>query len=90
MVLAISGIMFGPIVAIVAAQSRTPAKIASELKASRQIQKATLLLTEDASAALSFATGIEPDYGTFSVRVLRDLARSRDRPLLLAGRIGPA
>ncbi len=66
MVLAISGIMFGPIVAIVAAQSRTPAKIASELKASRQIQKATLLLTEDASAALSFATGIEPDYGTFS------------------------
>ena len=66
MVLAISGIMFGPIVAIVAAQSRTPAKIASELKASRQIQKATLLLTEDASAALSFAAGVEPDYGTFS------------------------
>ena len=64
--LVIAGIILVPLAAIISGQLRIPFKITSELGASRQIQQATLLLTEDASIAESFAAGTQPDYGTFS------------------------
>ncbi len=63
--LAISSVLMVAMVAIVAAMIRVPIKVSSELKASQQVQKATLLITEDASMAQSFTAGAEPDYGTF-------------------------
>ena len=65
-VLAITSLITVPLVAIFRAQLRIPAKIASEVAASRQIQKSTLLLIEDARSAQSFTPGINPEYGTFA------------------------
>ena len=65
-VLAVTGIITVPLVAIFALQLRIPAKVATEINAARQIQKSTVLLIEDAQAATSFVTGSNPVYGIFS------------------------
>lgn len=64
--LAISAVLIVPLFAMFRFQVGIPIKIRSELKSSQQIQKSTLLLTEDSSVARSFTPGVEPDYGTFS------------------------
>ena len=64
--IAITGLITVPLVSIFGVQLRIPAKIATEIAAARQIQKSTLLLTEDAQAATSFVTGSNPVYGVFS------------------------
>ncbi len=66
MVLAITGLMVVPLASIFGGLLRIPQKIASEVNASRQIQKSTLLLLEDAQAAQAFEPGTDPEYGTFS------------------------
>jgi len=65
-VLAITGLIAVPLTQIFRSQLRIPAKIAAEVNASRQIQKSSLILIEDAQAAQSFAPGTDPDYGTFA------------------------
>ena len=64
--LAIGAVIIVPLASILAFELRVPIKTRSELTASQQIQKATLLLTEDASTAQSFTAGVGLDYGTFS------------------------
>jgi len=66
MVLAISGLIVVPLTSIFGQLLRVPAKIAAEVNASRQIQKSTLVLLEDAQAAQAFERGSDPEYGTFS------------------------
>ena len=68
--LAITGLVAVPLTSIISAQLRIPAKISSNVVASRQIQRTTLVLIEDAQAAESFAVGSDPDYGTFSWKEL--------------------
>ena len=64
--LAISGVIMGPLAGIMAIQIRAPVKVVSEITTKRQIQKASLVITEDASAAETFELAEEPpDYGTF-------------------------
>ena len=65
-VLAITGLISVPLTAIFRLQLRIPAKVAAEVSTTRQIQKATLLLIEDARSAQSFTPGINPVYGTFA------------------------
>lgn len=65
-VLAISGIVLTLLAGVVAQEIRLPIKIQSEVQASRQVQKATLLITEDANISQSFTSGTStPEYGTF-------------------------
>ena len=63
--LAISAIILLPLTSIISVQIRVPVKVVSEITTKRQLQKASLVITEDASAAETFETGTEPDYGTF-------------------------
>lgn len=63
--LAVSAIVLVPLTSIMAVQVRTPVKVVSEVTTKRQLQKASLVITEDASAAETFEFGTEPDYGTF-------------------------
>jgi hypothetical protein len=63
--LAITGLVAVPLTMIVSAQLRIPAKISSNVVASRQIQRSTLVLIEDAQASEAFVVGSDPDYGTF-------------------------
>ena len=63
--LAISAIILVPLTSIISLQVRTPVKVVSEITAKRQLQKASLLITDDASAAETFELAAEPDYGTF-------------------------
>lgn len=66
-VLAVSGLIAVPLTQIFGSQLRIPAKVAAEVNASRQIQKSTLILIEDAHSAQAFTPGTEPnDYGSFS------------------------
>ena len=65
-VLAITGLIVVPLTAIFRSQLVIPEKIAGEVVATRQIQKSTLLLIEDAQAAQEFTPGTDPEYGTFS------------------------
>ena len=65
-VLAITGLIAVPLTQIFRSQLRIPAKIAAEVNASRQIQKSTLILIEDAQAAQSFTPGDDPEYGEFA------------------------
>ena len=65
-VIAITGLITIPLVSIFGVQLRIPAKVATEIAAARQIQKSTLLLTEDAQSATSFVTGSNPVYGVFT------------------------
>ena len=65
-VLAVSGLIAIPLTSIFGQQLRIPQKLAAEVNASRQIQKSTLVLLEDAQAAQAFELGTEPEYGTFS------------------------
>ena len=64
--LAISAIILVPLTAIISVQIRVPVKVVSEITTKRQLQKASLVITEDASAAETFELGTEPDYGTFT------------------------
>ena len=64
--LAITAAIIVPLVAMFRFQISIPIKIRSELKASQQIQKSTLLFTEDSSVARSFTPGVQPNYGKFS------------------------
>ena len=65
-VLAITALIIVPLSAIFRSQLRIPAKVAAEVNASRQIQKTTLILIEDAQAAQAFTPGTDPEYGTFT------------------------
>ena len=65
-VLAITGLISVPLTAIFRLQLRIPAKVAGEVSSTRQIQKSTLLLIEDAQSAQSFTPGVNPEYGTFA------------------------
>ena len=64
--LAIGAVIMVPLTSIISIQLRAPVKVASEITAKRQLQKASLVITEDASAAETFEAGTEPDYGTFT------------------------
>ncbi|MBI4220164.1 MAG: type II secretion system protein, partial [Chloroflexi bacterium] len=64
-VLAISAFVLTALAAVVAQEIRVPVKIQSEAEATRQVQRATLLLTEDANVAQSFTAGTSTVYGTF-------------------------
>ena len=64
--LAISAIILVPLTSIISVQIRVPVKVVSEITTKRQLQKASLVITEDASAAETFELGTEPDYGTFT------------------------
>ena len=64
--LAISAIILVPLTSIISVQIRVPVKVVSEITTKRQLQKASLVITEDASAAETFELGSEPDYGTFT------------------------
>ena len=63
--MAVSAVILVPLTSIIALQIRTPVKVVSELTTKRQLQKASLVITDDASAAETFEFGSEPDYGTF-------------------------
>lgn len=64
--MAISAIILVPLTSIIAVQVRTPVKLVSEITAKRQLQKASLMITQDAAAAETFEMGTEPlDHGTF-------------------------
>lgn len=63
--LAVSAIILIPLTSIIAQQIRIPVRVVSEVTTKRQLQKASLVITEDASAAETFEAGTEPDYGTF-------------------------
>ena len=63
---AITGLIVVPLTAIFGTQLRIPQKVAGDIAASRQIQKSTVVLIEDAQAAKSFTPGTgPPTYGTF-------------------------
>ena len=64
--LAISGVIMGPLAGVMAIQIRAPVKVVSEIATKRQLQKASLVITEDASAAETFEVAAgAPEYGTF-------------------------
>ena len=65
-VLAITGLIAVPLTSIFRSQLRIPAKVAAEVNASRQIQKSTVILVEDAQAAQAFTPGADPEYGAFT------------------------
>ncbi len=68
--LAVSAIILVPLSSIISIQVRAPVKVVSEITTKRQLQKASLLITDDASAAETFELAAEPDYGTFFWREL--------------------
>lgn len=63
--LAIGAVIMVPLTSIISIQLRAPVKVASEITAKRQLQKASLMMTEDASAAKTFEFGTGQEYGTF-------------------------
>jgi len=64
--LAIGGIISIPLAGIVSTQLRVPLRIANQIATATQIQSSTLFLVDDASTALEFTAGTEPEYGTFT------------------------
>ena len=63
--LAVSAIILVPLTSIISIQVRTPVKVVAEVTVKRQLQKASLVITDDAAASETFELGTEPDYGTF-------------------------
>ena len=64
--LAITAIITVPLSSILRTQIRLPAKLSNEASASRQVQKSTQVLADDAQSARSFTPGTNPDYGSFT------------------------
>lgn len=64
--LAIGAVIMVPLTSIISIQLRAPVRLASEITAKRQLQNASLMITEDASSAQTFELGAGQDYGTFS------------------------
>lgn len=63
--LAIGAVIMVPLTSIISIQLRAPVKMVSEITAKRQLQKASLIMTEDASAGETFELGTGQEYGTF-------------------------
>ena len=63
--LAITGLILGSIAGVLVRVQRVPDEGAARLTLVQELRRTSTFLRTDANMALSFATGVEPEYGTF-------------------------